>query len=263
MQRPSGQRRQTERRRLYDRRSPFPRRQKADRRGDDRRARETDAVARERRRGNDRRSTDRRDGERRRVATRRQGKRRRETPTPYSIEQLQLLREAFSHRGVVACPACSGKLSLGVPHSRGKDQVRRVSCVACGKAAILANTQAVRVLVVEEKDEVRDALRSILGGAGHDVIEVADAGVGLAAYESEPTDVVFIDVRSPGRMEAPEFVRRLRRQFPDCRIVGISTRASQAVADPLAIVKGLGAAGTIRMPFSATEVLRAVDDVRA
>jgi DNA-binding response OmpR family regulator len=146
--------------------------------------------------------------------------------------------------------------------ARGADTVRRVSCVACGKAAILANTWAVRVLVIESKDPLREALRTILTGAGHQVIEAADAGVGLAAYESVPADVVFIDVNGSGRMEAGEFVRVLRREHPEARVVGMAGRTSSALADPLAVVRGLGAASTIRMPFAPAEVLRAIDEVR-
>lgn len=178
------------------------------------------------------------------------------------MEHLDLLRQAFSHRGAVACPACGGQLSLGMARSRGPDTIRRVSCVSCSKAAILANTQAMRVLVIEQQHELREALRTILAGAGHEVVEAADAGVGLSAYESVPADVVFIDVRAAGRMDAPEFVRRLRRGFPDARIVAMAGRPSYATVDPLAVTSGLGATRTIRMPFSPAEVLRVVEEVR-
>jgi CheY-like chemotaxis protein len=193
---------------------------------------------------------------------RRRGARRRDTPTPFSLAHLQTLRESFAHRGPVHCPACGGQLTLGMARARGPDTIRRVNCVACGKAAILTNTQAVRVLVVAEKHPVREALRTVLAGAGHEVVEVADAGVGLIAYETVPTDVVFIDVRASGRMNAAEFVRLLRRAFPEARVVSIAGRPSYTTVDPLAVTHGLGAVGTIRLPFSPAEVLRAVDEAR-
>jgi CheY-like chemotaxis protein len=147
--------------------------------------------------------------------------------------------------------------------TRGTDTIRRVNCIGCGRAAILTNTRAVRVLVIAAKAAVRDALRTVLAGAGHEVVEAADAGVGLIAYETVPTDVVFIDARASGRMDAPEFVRRLRRAFPDARVVSVAGRASYGTVDPLAVTHGLGAVGTVRMPFSPAEVLRAVDDARS
>jgi DNA-binding NtrC family response regulator len=140
--------------------------------------------------------------------------------------------------------------------------MRRVNCVGCGKAAVLTNTYPARVLVIEQKEVVRDAIRTILAGAGHEVVEAADAGVGLVAYQDVPTDVVLIDVLAPGRMNAADFIRRLRREFADARVIGMAGRPSYSTVDPLAVTHGVGAVSTIRMPFSAAEVLRAVDEAR-
>jgi CheY-like chemotaxis protein len=195
-------------------------------------------------------------------AARRRGARRRDTPTPFSLEHLQTLREAFAHRGPVACPACGGQLTLGMARSRGSDTIRRVNCLGCGRAAILTNTRAVRILVIAANHALRETLRTVLASAGHEVVEAADAGVGLVAYETVPTDVVFIDVRASGRMNAAEFVRRLRRTFPDARVISVAGRPSYSTVDPLAVTHGLGAVGAIRVPFSAADVLRAVEEAR-
>jgi len=137
-----------------------------------------------------------------------------------------------------------------------------VRCRSCGKAAVVANTRAARVLLVGQKDAVRDAVRGVLLGAGHDVIEVADAVVGLAAYEAAPADVVILDVLASGRLDAAEFARQLRRQSPDARIVALSRRPTYGVVDPLAVVQRLGATGTLRMPAAPADVLAAVEAAR-
>jgi DNA-binding NtrC family response regulator len=140
--------------------------------------------------------------------------------------------------------------------------MRRVNCFGCGKAAVLSNTYAARVLVIEHKEVVREALRTILAGAGHEIVEAADAGVGIVAYQDAPADVVLIDVHAAGRMSAADFIRRLRREYPDARVVGMAGRPSYATVDPLAVTHGLGAVSTIRAPFTAAEVLKAVDEAR-
>lgn len=140
--------------------------------------------------------------------------------------------------------------------------MRRVNCYGCGKAAVLTNTYPARVLIIEHKDVVRDALRTILAGAGHEIVEAADAGVGLMAYQDVPADVVLIDVMATGRMNAADFVRRLRREYPDARVIGMAGRPSYASVDPLAVTHGVGAVSTIRAPFTAAEVLRAIDEAR-
>jgi CheY-like chemotaxis protein len=262
VERPSEQRRRLERRRLFDRRSPVARRAGADRRRGERR-RTSRAVVHDRRSPLERRRAIRRGVvDRRFITTRRRGLRRRDTPTPFTTEELVGVRAAFSHPGPTTCPHCGGPFMLGRPRRRGADVVRQVRCTGCGKTAVITNSRAARVLVIEQKDVIRDTLRTILAGAGHDVVEAADAGVGLAAYELAPPDLVFIDVLGSGRMDAPEFVRRLRQVFPDARVVAMASRPSYGVADPLAVARQLGAAGTIRMPFSRDEVLRVVDQTR-
>jgi CheY-like chemotaxis protein len=173
-----------------------------------------------------------------------------------------MLRERFAAPGTPTCPACEGTFSLGLPRQRGDEIVRLVRCHACGKAAVLTNTRAARVLLVAEKDTVRDALRTVLVGAGHDVVEVTDAAVGLLAYEATPADVVVIDVLAAGRMDAADFARHLRRQFPDARLVALSRRPTYGMVDPLAVVQRVGAAHTLRLPASPADVLSAVEAAR-
>jgi DNA-binding NtrC family response regulator len=120
----------------------------------------------------------------------------------------------------------------------------------------------VRILLIEHNRDVRDALQATLGGAGHEVVEADDAGVGLAAYQVVPSDLVMIDVLAPGRMAAPEFLRRLRRSFPEARVIAMAGRPSWTGVDPLAVTQGLGAARSIRMPIGRDELLRIVDEVR-
>lgn len=221
-------------------------------------------VARDRRSGVDRRHEERRDAsERRHAATRRVGRRRRHTPTPYSVAELERVRHAMTVKGPPpACPACNGAFTLGRPRRRREEIIRQVQCLSCGRSAVVANTWMARVLVIDEKDVVRDTLRLILSSAGHEVMEAADAGVGLRAYELIPSDVIFIDVLSCGRMDAAEFTRRLRSQFPDARVVAISGRPSYGTVDPLAVTASLGAIRTIRMPFSREDVLSTLEDAR-
>lgn len=261
MDRPSGQRRQGERRRLWDRRSPVGRRSTDNRRRRERRTVEQQRAA-ERRGSRDRRQTDRRLVERR-LEARRRGRRRRETPTPYSSEEAAALKAAFAASGPVSCPACGSGFTLGPAKRRGAEIARRVVCRGCGRAAVVPNSRPARILLIDAHNAVRDSLQVILSAAGHEVIEAADAGVALVAYQTVPADVVFINVHAPGRMEMPEFMRRLRRAFPDARVVAIAARTSYTGGqDPLALAQGLGAVRTIRMPISKEQLLQTVEEVR-
>lgn len=196
------------------------------------------------------------------MAARRLGRRRRETPTPFTVEHVAELRSRFAAPGPVSCPACGGGFTLGPGRRRGAETARRVVCLGCGRAAIVPNSRAARILVVDHHTALRDTLRSMLASAGHEVVEAADAGVALIAYQTVPADVVIIDVLAPGRMEAPEFLRRLRRLFPEARVVALAGRPSYTGVDRLAVAQGLGAVRTIRMPLSRDDLLRIVEEAR-
>jgi len=196
------------------------------------------------------------------VSARRHGRRRRETPTPFTVEEITQLRARFAAPGPTFCPACGSRFTLGPARRRGAEIARRVACLGCGRAAIVPNSRSARILVITRHDALRDALQAMLASAGHEVVETADAGVGLLAYQTVPADVVIIDVLAPGRMEASEFLRQLRRIYPDARVVAMAGRPSYRGVDPLAITQGLGAVRTFRMPLSREDLLRIVEEVR-
>ena len=208
----------------------------------------------------ERRRTDRRTTpDRRGQASRRQGRRRRENLTPFTTEEIAELRTRFATPGPVSCPSCGSRFTLGPARKRGAEIARRVTCLGCGRAAVVPNCLSARVLLTSQQGELRDVLRSMLVNAGHEVVETADAGVALRAYEVAPADVVILDVLAPGRIEAPEFLRQLRRSHPDARVVTMAGRPSFGGGDPLAITRALGATSTLRMPLSRDEFLRAVN----
>jgi CheY-like chemotaxis protein len=253
-------RRQQERRRLWDRRAPESRRATERRTLERRRARKDKPAER---RSADRREGDRRaNADRRGVLNRRRGRRRRDTPTPYTSAEVTTLRAQFAATRFVSCPSCGAGFSLGPAHRRAKDNARRVVCLGCGRAAVIPNSIAARVLVLDAADDSRGAVVNALATAGHDVVAAADGRVGLAAYQAVPADVVLVNVHETGRIDAGEFLRRLRRIHPEARVVAMARRPSAHYGDPLALSRGLGSVLTLRMPAARSDLLRAVDDAQ-
>jgi CheY-like chemotaxis protein len=262
MDQPSDARREEERRRLWDRRSPEPLRSPTDRRATERRHARLAPPA-ERRGGSDRRLGDRRRAvERRTPSDRRRGVRWHDTPTPYSVDQLADLRARFAVPGPVSCPACGSRVSLGPARRTATEASRLVVCQGCRRGVVLPDPGTARILVVGANEALRDILRALLARAGHDVTEAADAGVGLAANEANPADVVLLDVRATGRMGAAEFLRRLRAASPGTRVVALGHRASQGDPEAPADAPGLGGVRTIQLPISREDLLKAVNEAR-
>lgn len=55
-----------------------------------------------------------------------------------------------------------------------------------------------RILLVEDDERVAGAVSSVLRDAGHAVDVERDAVAGLVTFETEPEDLVVLDVRLPG-----------------------------------------------------------------
>ena len=66
-----------------------------------------------------------------------------------------------------------------------------------------------RVLVVEDNEDAREALRLVLALDGHDVLEAADGPQGIALAVGERPHLALIDVGLPG-LDGYEVARRLR-----------------------------------------------------
>ena len=254
-------RRQRERRRLWDQRAPELRRATERRTRARRRAKKDLAAERraeaDRRQGDRRTTTDRRD-----VLNRRRGRRRRATPTPYTSAEVTTLRTHFAATRFVSCPACGGGFSLGPARRRANDNARRVACLGCGRAAVIPNSIAARVLVVDAGEPSRETVVTALADAGHNVVAAADGRVALAAYNAVPADVVLVNVHATGKIDAAEFLRRLRRVHAEARVVAMARRPSVNYGDALALARGLGSVHTLRMPASRSDLLRAVEDAQ-
>ncbi len=258
------QRRQGERRRLWDRRASEERRSGEDRRHEDRDAAKK-AVATERRKGKERRSGEHpqpKAADRRSPKSRRRRERRSTTPVPYSPEQHAELRARFASPGPVTCPVCGGRFTLGPARREGDKVERLVLCMGCRRGTVVDDASAARVLVVSGEAPLRKLLYDMLSGAGHEVVEADDAVVGLEAYRAIPADLVIVDVLATGRLGATEFLRRLRQTHPDARVAALAGRSSHADIDPLQLVGSTPGVRGLRVPVSREELLKLVQELR-
>jgi PAS domain S-box-containing protein len=71
----------------------------------------------------------------------------------------------------------------------------------------------VRVLVVDDEEDARGLMRTVLEKRGAEVAAVAVAGAALAAIERDPPDVLVSDIGMPGE-DGYELIRRVRALDP-------------------------------------------------
>ncbi|MEM9067382.1 MAG: sigma-54 dependent transcriptional regulator [Myxococcota bacterium] len=111
-----------------------------------------------------------------------------------------------------------------------------------------------RVLVVDDEENIRLVLRTLLRKHGYEVEAAASAEAGLTASEANAPDFVFADVRMPG-MSGIEFIAELRRRGSDAVAIVMSAYGSVELA--LEAMKA-GAYDYISKPFKQDEVLLAL-----
>jgi CheY-like chemotaxis protein len=76
------------------------------------------------------------------------------------------------------------------------------------------------VLVVDDEEMVRLPISEYLRDCGYTVLEAGDAQEAVAAIDTEPSvDVVFSDVRMPGRMDGLGLAKWLRTHHPQISVI--------------------------------------------
>ncbi|HYE94117.1 MAG TPA: sigma-54 dependent transcriptional regulator [Terriglobales bacterium] len=88
---------------------------------------------------------------------------------------------------------------------------------------------AARILIADDEDSLRWVLEKALKQAGYDVNAVRDGDAAVRAFESEPFDLVFLDIRMPG-MDGLTALVKLRDLRRDAQIVMMTAHGTMDTA---------------------------------
>lgn len=107
-----------------------------------------------------------------------------------------------------------------------------------------------RILVVDDQSGVRELLKAVLEGDGHDVESASDGLEGIERLRDGYHDLVIMDIRMPG-MDGVEALERMKEASPDSGVVMMTAYASVETA--VRAMK-LGAFDYITKPIDIDEV---------
>lgn len=119
-----------------------------------------------------------------------------------------------------------------------------------------------KVMIVDDEDNVRDVLCENLAECGFDVVVAIDGQDALTMIDEgvHKPDVVVTDIIMP-RREGLEVIMELRRRHPSIRLIAISGGGRTKSADFLQLAKKLGADATLPKPLDIDELERTVRSV--
>ena len=117
-----------------------------------------------------------------------------------------------------------------------------------------------RILIIEDCTEERRALADLLIGSGHRVCCAPNGKVGLQLLRERPIEVVITDMLMP-EMEGVETITKIRRDYPDVKIIAVSGGGVFVRENCLQLARTLGAQRVLTKPFKFGEILEAIQAV--
>jgi DNA-binding response OmpR family regulator len=114
---------------------------------------------------------------------------------------------------------------------------------------------SLRILIVEDHDDLADALRTNLRSEGYQATVATDGRQALAMVRADPADIIVLDLGLPG-LDGLALLSRLRAEGHWCPVLILSARDSDADK-----VEGfrLGADDYVTKPFRTVELMARVD----
>jgi CheY-like chemotaxis protein len=116
------------------------------------------------------------------------------------------------------------------------------------------------ILVLDDRQDDRDLLSTVLGYAGYTVLEASTGDAALDLARSDRPDLIIADVLMPA-MNGYEFVRELRSD----RVVGntpvIFCTATYAEGEAQRLAEAVGVTHSLVKPCEPEQIIRAVGEV--
>jgi CheY-like chemotaxis protein len=122
-----------------------------------------------------------------------------------------------------------------------------------------------RILIVDDEISVRVAIQRMLEFKGHTVVLAECGHSGAVAIEAFAFDAALVDIFMPG-MDGLETIRTFRQCAPTLPIIamsGFAVRQSRPLPDFFQKAIELGAACCLCKPFTARELLKAIETCTA
>jgi len=119
---------------------------------------------------------------------------------------------------------------------------------------------AVRILLIDDDDDVRSTLKQILEREGYRVLEASDGNQGLKIFKEKPIDLIITDLIMPEK-DGMEIIIEIQRDYPKTKLIAISGGGKIGAEHYLEIAKRTGAMLTLQKPVERKSLLEAIQNL--
>ena len=116
-----------------------------------------------------------------------------------------------------------------------------------------------KILIVDDDEQIREILRLWFEKSGFEVFEAADGKQGVEVQKISPVDMLICDLIMPVQ-EGFETISQFRNQFPKVCIIAISGGGQIAPDSYLPMATSLGAWKVYKKPLS---IAMMIEDIKA
>ena len=113
-----------------------------------------------------------------------------------------------------------------------------------------------RILVVEDQEDLRGVLRTLLTGSGYAMLEAVDGETGVARAKSDRPDLILMDIQMPV-LDGYEATRRIKAD-PDLAATPVIAVSSFAMKGDEEKAGAAGCDHYVTKPYSPMQLLRVI-----
>jgi two-component system, cell cycle response regulator DivK len=113
-----------------------------------------------------------------------------------------------------------------------------------------------RILVVEDQEDLRGVLRTLLTGSGYEMLEAADGQAGVEKAKSEQPDLILMDIQLPV-IDGYEATRQIKAD-PKLAATPVIAVSSFAMKGDEEKARASGCDHYVTKPYSPVQLLRII-----
>jgi two-component system cell cycle response regulator DivK len=113
-----------------------------------------------------------------------------------------------------------------------------------------------RILVVEDQEDLRGVLRTLLTGSGYQMLEAADGQAGVSKAKAERPDLILMDIQMPV-LDGYEATRQIKSQA-NLKAIPIIAISSFAMKGDEEKARAAGCDHYVTKPYSPMQLLKII-----